>query len=58
MSETIRLLEADEEIRLARAIEAGASAFLAKPFDEDDTCFHDHEQAAQGLPVRDGSQAR
>ena len=24
-----------------------------KPFDEDDVCFHNHEQAAQGLPVRD-----
>ena len=29
-----------------------------KPFDEDNLCFHDHEQAAQGLPVRDGSQTR
>lgn len=29
-----------------------------KPFDEDQACFHDHEQAAQGFPVRDGSQAR
>lgn len=29
-----------------------------KPFDEDDVCFHDHEQAAQGFPVRNGSQAR
>ena len=28
-----------------------------KPFDEDDVCFHDDEQAAQGFPVRDGSQA-
>ena len=22
-----------------------------KPIDEDDVCFHDHEQAAQGLSV-------
>ncbi len=29
-----------------------------KPNEEDDVCFHDHEQAAQGLPVRNGSQAR
>ena len=28
------------------------------PFDENDVCFHDHEQAAQGLPVRDGGQTR
>ncbi len=29
-----------------------------KPNDEDDVCFHEHEQAAQGLSVRDGSQTR
>jgi hypothetical protein len=29
-----------------------------KPFNDDDVCFHDHEQAAQGLSVRDQSQAR
>lgn len=29
-----------------------------KPFDEDDVCFRDDEQAAPRLPVRDGGQAR
>ena len=29
-----------------------------KPLAEDDVYFHDHEQAAQGIPVRDGRQAR
>jgi hypothetical protein len=29
-----------------------------KPTNQDDVSFHDHEQAAQGLPVRDGGQAR
>jgi len=29
-----------------------------KPINEDDVCFRGHEQAAQGLPVWDGSQAR
>lgn len=29
-----------------------------KRIDKEDVCFHDHEQAAQGLPVRDGRQAR
>jgi len=29
-----------------------------KPINEDDVCFRGHEEATQGLPVRDGSQAR
>lgn len=29
-----------------------------KPFNQEEACFHDHEQAAQGLPVGDGRQAR
>ena len=29
-----------------------------KQIDEDDVSFHDHEQAAQGLPVREGRQAQ
>ena len=29
-----------------------------KPIDQDDVSFHGHEQAAQRLPLRDGSQAR
>jgi hypothetical protein len=30
-----------------------------KPINEDDdVSFHDHEQAAQGFPLRDGRQAR
>jgi len=29
-----------------------------KSIEEDDLCFRGHEQAAQGLPVWDGSQAR
>lgn len=32
--------------------------FAMQPYDEDeDVCFHDHEQAPQGLPVRNGRQA-
>lgn len=29
-----------------------------RPIDENDVWFHDHEQAAQGLPVGDAGQAR